>query len=197
MDGGARSAREYVAERHIFCISGAEGWSFCSCGARTGPLQTKTRVREWHRFHKRQIAELKRVLARKDRLQSESNALNRLMNKGADLTETEIREWLKLAISSLCGDRIHFSTSDKDADRYRREAKQVGKWVDQLASQQAELERLRGALTGILQTVERRMEGELEECRVCNCRNCTKIAGVLSNARAAPNPPAAERGDGK
>jgi len=46
------------------------------------------------------------------------------------MTETEIREWLKLAISSLCGDRIHFATSNKAADQHRKDAKQVQEWVD-------------------------------------------------------------------
>ncbi len=46
------------------------------------------------------------------------------------MTETEIREWLSLAISSLCSDRTHFCTSNKAADQHRKDARQVQKWLD-------------------------------------------------------------------
>ena len=59
------------------------------------------------------------------------------------LSETEIKEWISLAISSLCGDRIHFSTSDKAADKHRHDAKQVSEWVQRIADHAAEVERLR------------------------------------------------------
>lgn len=50
---------EYFTMKHVLATCAPEGWSFCSCGARTGPLMTFTRQREWHRAHKREIAESK------------------------------------------------------------------------------------------------------------------------------------------
>lgn len=46
------------------------------------------------------------------------------------MTETQIREWLRLAISSLCGDRIHFCTSNKASDQHIKDARQVQEWID-------------------------------------------------------------------
>jgi hypothetical protein len=43
--------------KHVLLSSGPEGWSFCSCGAKTGPVGTFKAQREWHRKHKR-IAKL-------------------------------------------------------------------------------------------------------------------------------------------
>jgi len=37
---------------HILLPSGFGGWSFCSCGAKTGPLSSFKAQRQWHRSHK-------------------------------------------------------------------------------------------------------------------------------------------------
>jgi len=76
-------------------------------------------------------------LDRRIQLQKEKSLQSRPENlhdyqgcEKGNMTPEEIHEWLKLAISSLCGDRIHFSTSNKSADQHRRDAKQVQTWVD-------------------------------------------------------------------
>jgi hypothetical protein len=38
--------------KHVLLPSGPGGWSFCSCGAKTGPLGIRKAQREWHRQHK-------------------------------------------------------------------------------------------------------------------------------------------------
>jgi hypothetical protein len=37
---------------HSLLPSGPGGWSFCSCGATTGPVGTFTMQRKWHRIHR-------------------------------------------------------------------------------------------------------------------------------------------------
>ena len=56
------NVQEYAALHHLRIPTGPGGWSFCSCGAKVGPLGTFTRQREWHRHHRKQIAELKAQL---------------------------------------------------------------------------------------------------------------------------------------
>ena len=63
--GTTNDVHEYAKLRHFIIPTGPGGWSFCSCGAKVGPLDTFTRQREWHRHHRRQIAELKAALKRK------------------------------------------------------------------------------------------------------------------------------------
>jgi len=46
--------------------------------------------------------------------------------------EPEIRAYLSLAISTLCGDRIHFCTSDKQARQHKKDAKEVQEWLNAL-----------------------------------------------------------------
>lgn len=49
-------------QRHFLMLTGPGGWSFCSCGYKTGPLGTLTRQREWHRAHKK-LAQIESALA--------------------------------------------------------------------------------------------------------------------------------------
>jgi len=35
--------------------TGPGGWSFCACGAKTGPTGTFTKQREWYREHRRKV----------------------------------------------------------------------------------------------------------------------------------------------
>lgn len=45
------------APEHVLIPSGPGGWSFCTCGYKTGPLGTLTRQRERHKVHK-QLAKI-------------------------------------------------------------------------------------------------------------------------------------------
>ena len=38
---------------HMLLPTGPGGWSFCSCGYKTGPVHTFTQQKEWHRAHRR------------------------------------------------------------------------------------------------------------------------------------------------
>lgn len=40
---------------HVLLPSGPGGFSFCSCGAKTGPVDTFKKQREWHREHKAEV----------------------------------------------------------------------------------------------------------------------------------------------
>jgi hypothetical protein len=49
---------------HMLLPTGPGGWSFCSCGYKTGPVHTFTRQKEWHRAHRR-LARVEEEAARK------------------------------------------------------------------------------------------------------------------------------------
>jgi len=39
---------------HLLMPTGHGGWSFCSCGAKTGPVESRCAQRRWHRKHRKE-----------------------------------------------------------------------------------------------------------------------------------------------